>query len=292
MNPKSRVKIFTVAVGSNVLAIDDLLYDFLTNDRKLIISKDEVTKLKVHKLKGKLEVEVPLSILKRKIEPQISFELKNDDILYEDDGLIVVCKPNGLPTQATLDPRRDHLYASVERYLKKKCYLHHRLDVETSGLVLFVKKKELNKSVGEMFEKKKIRKHYLAVVRPPPKEKSFVVENYLAKLKQKILKMHSVKSGGDKAITEFEVLQKDNIVALVKASPITGRTHQIRVHLSERGYPIIGDKLYGDESSTEPRMYLHAYKLEFIHPEKNIPVTIKTPIPKDFLLNDEKLDIS
>ena len=172
-------------------------------------------------------------------EIDIGFELSAERIVYEDDAIIVVNKISGLNTQASLDPKRDHLFAAVKRYLRglsshpDKVYvgLHHRLDVDTSGLVLFTKKKSANKSVTEQFSQRRIEKQYLAICRAPMAreiEKEFVVENYLGRApgatESRSLRMQSVRAGGDYAKTSFAQLDwQDPIFQLNTLATSTSR---------------------------------------------------------------------
>lgn len=213
-----------------------------------------------------------------------SFELKNENIVFEDDDLIIVNKPHGLPTQPTLDKARNNLFNLVKKFLSKRdgqepyLGLHHRLDRDTSGLVLFTKSKRCNLPVSEMFKKHTIQKTYLAKVGNAENlnenNSTFIVSNYLwrdPRSHSKMAKYTQTKSGGDFAETHFKILDKES--GLVEAQPITGRTHQIRVHLSELGFPILGDPLYGKEYANKAsRLMLHAWKLEFTHPFTNQPV--------------------
>ena len=281
----NKIKTFFIDLPSLDEDILKLIFNFLTTQRHIQISEKDCMQLKYVMKNGQIHVDVPVDILKRKaIITKINFELSSETVLYEDDGIIVVNKPSGLPSQATLDPTRDHLYAAVQRWVKKEAFLHHRLDFETSGLVLFSKKRSLNKDIGDMFQYKTIQKTYMAIVAPMPREKTtqFVVENNLAKMNQKILKIHSVTSGGDHAKTEFEFLQSNQQAGLIKASPLTGRTHQIRVHLSEYGCPIVGDILYGGIPINPQRTMLHAFQLEFTHPISHELMSITAPPPTDF----------
>jgi len=223
-------------------------------------------------------------------EPQWAFD--TSWIVFEDDGLLVLNKPSGLPTQPTVDEARANLYKLAMDFIKARdgldAYLglHHRLDRDTSGLVLFTKKKEMNLPVAELFAEHQIQKTYVAVVEGEKKpEKAFVIKNYLGKLKkgprEKIQKYGAVKSGGDFAETSFELIRSEGHRHWLTCQPKTGRTHQIRAHLSEAGYPILGDFLYGRRDSAE-RLMLHAWKLEFIHPVSQKKVTLEAPLPTGF----------
>jgi 23S rRNA pseudouridine955/2504/2580 synthase len=202
----------------------------------------------------------------------------NIKIVFEDEDLLVVDKPSGLPTQATVDKNRPNLYTLLLNS-KKWPYLglHHRLDVGTSGLVLLSKNKSLNKTIGNYFRERKIHKTYLCYTEREPKKKNFIVKNYLAATKTKDgrAKMHSVKAGGDAAETHFTVLASEPGKVLIQCEPQTGRMHQIRVHLAELGFAIIGDNLYGKNPKPKERLQLHAYKLSFTHPRTGEAICIE-----------------
>lgn len=218
-------------------------------------------------------------------------------ILFEDDFLLCLNKPWGLPTQPTLDEARANLFGLAKKFLTQRnggtqadvyLGLHHRLDRDTSGVVLFTKKKEVNKAVGELFSEHQIQKTYLAVVENCEKKpgESWSVENHLAKGsgKGKRTVMRSVRSGGDYAETHFRVLRKLSRGVLIEAKPKTGRMHQIRVHLSESGMPILGDFVYGSgQRSGQPvRMMLHAASLVFRHPVTALEMKVEAPLPAEF----------
>lgn len=228
-------------------------------------------------------------------ESESEFTLQKKHIIYEDDQLIVFNKPTGLPTQATFNPVENHLFNSARAFLTKRgsskmAYvgLHHRLDRDTSGLVLMTKKKSANKGVSELFKEHRIQKDYVALVATAKKlPERWKVDNHLKKKKtsDRTLFMHSTKSGGQRAITDFSLIEQSSEYALVGASPKTGRTHQIRVHLSEAGSPIFGDRMYADKKifRATPRLMLHARSLSFKHPSTGEVTEIATPLPKDFL---------
>jgi RluA family pseudouridine synthase len=229
------------------------------------------------------------------------FELQAQNILYEDRYIIALNKPAHLPTQATLDPTRDHLFASVQRYLRRadpfrRPYvgLHHRLDRDTSGIVLMTKKKMANKAVADLFSQRQIIKSYLALIQLEPGQilqRTWEVKNHLGKVGSPHFKIQSVRSGGQMAHTTFQVLETWPGYALVSAFPHTGRTHQIRVHLAEQGWPIVGDPFYGRPRSahaegptlSSDRTLLHAERLVFKHPIENTKLEIEAPPPPDLL---------
>ena len=219
------------------------------------------------------------------------FEMSKAHILFEDEFLIAIDKPPGLPTQPTIDEARANLYAAVKRYLGPQAYvgLHHRLDRDTSGVVLFTKAKASNAGVAEAFAKHLARKTYLALAKGQAPKPEWKVENFLAREKPS-QRYHSVRAGGDPARTEFRVVEKLAGASLVEARPLTGRTHQIRVHLAEGGTPILGDDLYGGgDRESVPRLMLHARRLELRHPVTRAELSLESPVPADFEIALERL---
>ncbi len=262
-------------------------------------------------LKGRSSVDVFLDEEKffyEKTPDDIEFELEAEDVLFEDEFLIVVNKPVPFPTEETIvgGRKRDSLHDAVVRHLWKKnpdlrnppyVGIMHRLDRETSGVILFTKQRSVNKDVQAMFENRSIRKIYVALCTPKngnkdfPKdfprievknpsatnsslepEKSFTVEKYMGRISPKSQAAKwgtlSRERGGLYSRTDFAVLGTKKILGqecvFVRAELHTGRTHQIRVHLGEAGLPILGDELYGGR--TYRRIMLHSMSLEFTHP--------------------------
>ncbi len=222
-------------------------------------------------------------------------------VLFEDEWLLVVDKPAGLPTQPTLDPSRASVFTTLQEYLEQRdggvryLGLHHRLDRDTSGVLLLTKDQKANTGVSALFAGKTIRKTYQALAGAGAAgPDSWEVKNYLGEIGRvgKASRFGAVRSGGDPAQTSFRVLERWPGALLIEARPQTGRTHQIRVHLAEGRRPIFGDALYGGASLLPagagggrvpaPRVMLHAAALEFIHPVTQAPMAIRSPLPADF----------
>lgn len=220
-------------------------------------------------------------------DPDLDFS-----ICHQDEDLLIVNKPAGIPSHATVDPRRKNLLGLVsERFSQEEggdpyLVLHHRLDKDTSGLVLFSRSKRANPGVAELFSKRKVIKTYQAVVLNRAQKKPgdrWVTRNYLKRKKStslKVARMEPVRSGGDVAETAFRVLAVKGALAWVEALPKTGRTHQIRTHLESENLPILGDPIYGGVSA--PRLFLHAYRLSFEHPILHKQVEVEAPLPPEF----------
>jgi RluA family pseudouridine synthase len=214
-------------------------------------------------------------------------------ILYEDEAIIAFDKPAGLPTQPTLDEARINLFALAQSQLEnqtgKPVYIgmHHRLDRDTSGVILFTRDKQYNSFIATQFKEHKCSKVYVAVVHGKLKKINGTLESFLAPVSKhgKQSKFGSVKSGGKKAITNYLVLSENADFSLVEVKIETGRTHQIRVHFSEMGHPVVGDTLYGSPQSFYNKLkrhLLHAHVLLVRHPVSNNFIRIESPIPPEF----------
>jgi RluA family pseudouridine synthase len=220
------------------------------------------------------------------------FEVTADRILFEDDDLIFIDKPAGLPSQPTVDETRDNLFAAVGRFLARRegiarPYLgvHHRLDRDTSGVVLFTKSTRVNAAVAESFSGRRTIKVYQTItIFRPGLEKEWTIKNHLGRIpsRSKRSRYGAVRSGGELAETSFRVLAEHPRGMWIEARPKTGRTHQIRVHLSEYGLPILGDDLYGQDDGLAPRLMLHAAQLVLPHPIAAHEISVTSPLPADF----------
>ncbi|WP_349651955.1 RluA family pseudouridine synthase [Lactococcus lactis] len=187
------------------------------------------------------------------------------DILYEDEHLIVVNKPEGMKTHGnTADELalQNHVAAAINQ----EVFVVHRLDQATSGAVLFAKNQFVLPILGKMFEENKIHREYLALVKGHFPENQFTIDRAIGQNRHdKNKRILSAK--GQKAVTHVEIIKKFTDKTLVKCTLDTGRTHQIRVHLSSLNHPIIGDALYGQKP--QERMMLHADKIIIPHPFEN-----------------------
>ncbi|MGJ4789995.1 RluA family pseudouridine synthase [Leptospira koniambonensis] len=203
---------------------------------------------------------------------------------YEKGFLLAVEKPAGIPVHATFDPNRPNLEDLVRQQEKEPdLRLLHRLDRDTSGILLFCKEPSKNKEADLILADSE--KTYLAVCVGIPIEKEFRVECFLKDGKGKV---SSVRSGGKKAITDFTLLSysKEKNISLIAAKLVTGRRHQIRFHLSSIGIPILGDDTYSDPSikSLVPkpkRFLLHSYLLKFKN-EFGEDIKIVSELPAEF----------
>ena len=207
-------------------------------------------------------------------------------ILFHDENLLIVNKPAGLVTHATLDKKRDNLVDLLKRELNLSYLgLIHRLDKDTSGAILFTLKEEANIPVQKMLENREIKKTYQALVSGHLEwsghEQKW--EDFLKKeRRQGIELMSKVTKGGVKAISLLKDVKHFNHTSLLELELVTGRMHQLRIQTSVRGHAIVGDTLYGDRSRQEVRMFLHSSKMILKHPVTNSPLTIIAPLPPEF----------
>ena len=202
---------------------------------------------------------------------------KKMDIIYEDKELLVINKPSGLLTIATEKEKFNTLYHQAREYVKKqnpknKIFIVHRLDKDTSGIVVFSKNEKLKFALQNNWESVAKTREYMALLCGAPKIKKGTIKNYLKE--SKTLHVYNTKNNDGKlAITNYEVVNENKEYSLAKINILTGRKNQIRVAMSEIGCPIAGDKKYNAKKNPFRRLCLHASKLELIH-----PVTKKTYI--------------
>lgn len=206
--------------------------------------------------------------------------MKKLNILYEDKYLIIVYKRHGLLTISRDNHNDLNLYDEVKEYEKKKnpknkIFIVHRLDKDTSGLVLFAKNEKIKYALQNNWDKV-IRKYYAVVEKELLENKTLI--NYLQESKTGEVFVTNNKVMGKKSITKYEVLSKNNKCSLLDIEIKTGRKNQIRVQLAYILHPIIGDKKYGNTKNKE--LLLQAYYLKFNHPVDNKEIIIKTDIEK------------
>ncbi|MBI3292564.1 MAG: RluA family pseudouridine synthase [Elusimicrobia bacterium] len=217
-------------------------------------------------------------------------------ILYEDEALVVFDKPAGLVVHPAAGHQTGTLVDALRRYLPADSELHtadpdrlglvHRLDRGTSGVLVVARTVAIKASLMRQFAERQVQKIYLALVmgRMTPDRGS--IEGPVGRSPKDRVRM-AVTSSGRSSETEFVVRERFPNAALLEVYPKTGRTHQIRVHLSGIHHPVVGDATYGGASAKWPRQWpprpmLHAWRLEFLHPLTNKRVSVTAPIPDDF----------
>ena len=213
---------------------------------------------------------------------------KEIKILYEDEDIIVINKPCGLLSIATSKEKEYTLYHFISTHLKErnknnKVFIIHRLDKDTSGIVIFAKNQKVKNMFQNNWEKIIRGRYYYAVVNGTLKEKEGTIKEYLIE-NDKTYMVYSTNNHkeGKLAITDYKVVKENKNYSLLDINIKTGRKNQIRVALKDIGNPIVGDKKYGDGKSSINRMALHQYKLELIDPRTNKLIRFKTDIPITF----------
>ena len=205
-------------------------------------------------------------------------------VLYEDRHIIVVEKPAGKPTSST--DGSISIYEIITEYLRKqskgkvRAYVVHRLDKEVSGVLLFAKSHDVMETIKEDWVK--TEKHYYALVEGIPEKSEDTIKSWL--IEDKSQKVHSTRETENAkfSITSYKLIKRQNNYGLLDVKTDTGRKNQIRVHLSDIGCPIVGDRKYGASSDYIRRIRLHAYSLSFPHPVSGEMMTVLSPMPDGF----------
>jgi 23S rRNA pseudouridine1911/1915/1917 synthase len=209
---------------------------------------------------------------------------KKMDIIYEDKELLVINKPSGLLTIATEKEHLHTLYHEAREYVKKqnpknKIFIVHRLDKDTSGVVVFAKNEKLKHALQNNWDDLVGLREYYAVLCGTPKKSKGEIKSYLKE--SKTLHVYSAKEG-KLAITNYEIVKKNKEYSLAKINILTGRKNQIRVAMSDIGNPIVGDKKYNAKKNPFRRVCLHASKLVLTHPTTKKEYTFICEYPKIF----------
>ena len=213
----------------------------------------------------------------------------NLNILYEDEWMLVINKPSGIAIHPSILHFNDSLSNGVRFYfdkigLKKKIRPVNRLDLNTSGVIIFAKCEYIQEELSKQMQKNIFKKEYLCIVNGifPSDKKLGTINLPIARKNGSIIE-RCISEDGQNSITHYEVLKefKDKNYSLVKCLLETGRTHQIRVHMKELLHPLLGDTLYGTSSNLINRQALHSYLVSFIHPVTKKEMKIVAKLPKD-----------
>ncbi len=258
----------------------------LLSDNKIFINGGTAEKAGIL-LKGgeKLEIALP--------EPESS-ELKPEaiplDILYEDKDLLVINKPAGLVVhpaaghwEGTLVNALIYHFNQLSSIYPLRPGIVHRLDKDTSGLLLIAKSDKAHLQLSKQLKSREIKKDYAVIVHGRISQNEGIIDQPIGRHPKDRKKMAVVSSNGRDAVTRFKVLERFKNNTYLECRIETGRTHQIRVHLSNMGYPIIGDSLYGSKKDDlAARQMLHAWKIQLAHPITFQPVKFEAQLPDDF----------
>ena len=220
--------------------------------------------------------------------PFVVFSHPRIKLVYEDNDIIVINKGSGILSVSTDNVKDGTAYSILRDYLKKKdprlmLFVVHRLDRDTSGLMMFAKNVEAKEAMQHNWNNMVLGRRYVAVVEGKVEQEEGVVKSYLAETSQFEVYSTQNPDEGQLAITRFKRLQCNNGYSLMELSLDTGRKNQIRVHMKDLGHPIVGDRKYGAKASPIHRLGLHARTLHFAHPVTKKEMLFETPIPSRFL---------
>jgi 23S rRNA pseudouridine1911/1915/1917 synthase len=228
-----------------------------------------------------------------KTPAEITPEQIDLDVIYEDEHLLVVNKPSDMVVHPAYGHQSGTLVNALLGYWPQaadvggpdRSGIVHRLDKDTSGLILVAKSETTHAALQRLFKRRQVEKSYLALVEGHPDPRQGLIDAPVGRDKRNRKRMAIVRSGRE-ARTAYRVSELFDAHSLVELQPETGRTHQIRVHLAWLGYPVVGDRVYGyrKQRLLKHRQFLHAHKLELIHPITQVPLLLSAPLPQD--LND------
>ncbi len=258
----------------------------LIKDGKVLVNKNKIDPAYILKKNDRIEIIQEIKTNEEIIKP----EEGKIDVIYEDEDIIVVNKPSGILTHPTSNIKTGTLINFLLYHTELSNIgapfrpgVVHRLDKETSGVIVFAKNDFSYWNLIEQFKNKIVKKEYYAIVEGKFPEKKKVVEFKVLPDKENPTKMKVHFLKGKDALTEIEVERYLGNYTLLKIKPITGRTHQIRLTLSYLGYPVLGDEKYGKKCEKFKRIALHSYKISFIHPKNKKRVEFIADLPEDFL---------
>lgn len=217
---------------------------------------------------------------------KMSFHSNELDIVYEDPYLLIIDKHPGLLSMSN-NSRQQTVQTVLNRYLEKgggrnTSHLVHRLDRDTSGLMVYAKDVQTQQSLINGWQQLVTDRRYIALVEGELEDKRGRVQSWLTEDKRFITHSSPVDNGGKYAVTHYEVVSSSNGYSLVECELETGRKNQIRVHMADLGHPVVGDRKYGSGNDPMRRLGLHAYMLCFVHPVTGKHMRFETPVPALF----------
>lgn len=261
--------------------ISDKLLTKLKKNKKIYLNDKSVYVTEPIKLNDKIEVYIDFEETSDNIVP-IKMDLS---IIYEDDSILVIDKPAGIPVHPSQNHYTNSLSNGVKFYfneinLNKKIRPVNRLDKDTTGLVIFAKNEYIQETLVRQMKSNIFKKEYIAILEGNLDIEKGIIDAPISRKPGSIME-REISETGEIAISHFELIKNSKEYCIVKYTLETGRTHQLRVHSKHIGHPILGDTLYGKSSPLITRQALHAYKISFIHPLTKENLTLEASIPKD-----------
>lgn len=265
----------------------------LLRTKKIFINNKLCTENIKIKTKDIIELRTDIEISKEKPIPEnenVANSFKKL-IIFENEHFIAINKPDHIAVQlgSEINFAIETMMKIYAQYINEKTgsnlllRIVHRLDKDTSGVLLIAKNLNATRIITNAFKEKKIHKTYYAIVTGSPKSNAGMIKNYITKKKISNEELMVVSDQGDLAITKYWIEKKlSNNQTLVKLSPLTGRTHQLRVHMQHLKCPILGDKKYNKDKKNLKHMFLHAYQIKLDKSLFNKEICIEAPFPKYF----------
>lgn len=252
----------------------------LLKHRQIIVDGQIVTQYN-HPLMAGQEVLINWSLLRDEKSGQ------GLRILYEDDDIIIIDKPAGLLSMASDKEKERTAYHQLTDYVRlkdpeKRIFIVHRLDRDTSGVMLFAKSEEIKRALQDNWKNSVADRAYVAVVEGQVDKAEGTVKSWLKETRTRMVYSSSRIGDGQEAITRYKVLEASTSYSLLEIRLETGRKNQIRVHMKDIGHSIIGDKKYGAVTNPIGRLGLHAHILSFYHPKSGELMHFETEVPKKF----------
>lgn len=253
-----------------LILAEQILLNGVSTDTRTFLSLDDV-------------VEINLDF-EEESENIVATEMKLN-IIYEDDAFLILNKPAGIAVHPSILHYEDSLSNGVKFYfesigLKRKIRPVNRLDLNTSGLIVFAKNEYVQECLIKQMKENIFKKEYIAIVHGVLENKKGTISLPIARKHDSIIE-RCISDDGQEAITDYTTLKILKDLTVVKCFLRTGRTHQIRVHMSAIGHPLIGDTLYGKSSKLIARQALHSYKVSFLHPINKTILELTCDVPDD-----------
>jgi 23S rRNA pseudouridine1911/1915/1917 synthase len=286
---------FRIIVDVDDIRIDSFLSEKLSLTRSKIKSLIEGGHVRssAKPVKPSLKVKKSMEI-EGEIAPEEASSLSPEaiplDIIYEDDHLLAVNKPQGMVVHPSFGHRQGTLVHAMLGYLgereefddSERPGIVHRLDKDTTGVILLAKDSKTQENLSRQFSQRSVEKVYRAVVEGVVKKEGGSVEGEIGRHPKERKRMAMVKKGGRYSLSRYRVICRLPDTSYLEVYPSTGRTHQIRVHLSSIGHPIVGDQVYSRKRRKEvSRPLLHAYRISFDHPVTKKRIMLEAPMPYD-----------
>ena len=246
--------------------LSNRLFSRLINSKRIFVNNLNIDTRKKVNINDKIEIDFNYD----EDNSNIVAKQMDLDIVFEDEAMLIINKPRGIAVHPSIKHYEDSISSGVKYYfclkgINKKIRPVNRLDLNTSGLIIFAKNEYIQECLIKQMKDKIFRKEYLAIATGIFDKKSGIIDAPIARKEGSIIE-RCIDENGQIAKTKYEVIKEIGNNSIVRCELLTGRTHQIRVHMAYIGHPLLGDTLYGEKSDLIDGQALHCYKLTFLHP--------------------------